>query len=186
MMIDPLVAESKQGTALMKSATLPGIKLSSSDSEVVRDYIISHQDHSAYHLLFALRRHALDAYRQVPNATKALVSADALGHQAYLNDWGYLDPSGSHDGEAAQTLLQLGHDALPPLIPLLDDSRPASLFGSEQAALNSMYNYRRKDFAYRYLALLMGRQPAFDADPRARDAEIERFKSSVLKARTQS
>ena len=142
-------------------------------------YIVAHDDHTAYHLLFALRRHAPNAYRRLPNTTKARVLCDALAHQTYLNDWGYLDPGGSHDGEAAQALLELGNDALQPLISLLDDSRPARLFGSEEATISKMYDYRRKDFAYRYVSLLLGWQPAFEADPRSRDIEIERLKSTL-------
>src|SRR6267143_6886476 len=100
--IDELIAESKSGISLMESATLPGTKLSSDDIDAMISYIVAHDDHTAYHLLFALRRHAPNAYRRLPNTTKARVLCDALAHQTYLNDWGYLDPGGSHDGEAAQ------------------------------------------------------------------------------------
>jgi hypothetical protein len=102
-----------------------------------------------------------------------------LAHQTYLNDWGYLDPGGSHDGEAAQALLEMGTDALPQLLPLLDDSQPARLYGSEEATITKLYQYRRKDFAYHYIALILGLSSPFNADPAQRDQEIERLKAQM-------
>lgn len=178
-MIDQLVAESNSGLALTRSALLPNIHLSNDDIDAVQKYIVAHADHSAYHLLFALRRSAPDAYEGLPSETKAHVLGDALAHQSYLNDWGYLDPGGSHEGEAAQALLALGEDALPTLTPLLDDDSPVWLFGSEAATLSSSYQYRRKDFAYRYIALILGLPASFDADPAQRDQAIERLKTQL-------
>ena len=163
----------------MESATLSGIKLSKHEIETAVNYIAAHGDHTAYHLLFALRRHALDAFRSLPNITKAHVLSDALVRQTYLNDWGYLDPGGSHDGEAAKALLELGSDVFQPLLPMLDNSQPARLFGTEEATISALYQYRRKDFAYRYLALITGRQPTFEADPQSRDAKIEDLKMEL-------
>lgn len=178
-MIDQLVAESSSGQTLMRSALLSNIQLGSDEIDAVQAYIGSHADHSTYHLLFALRRLAPAAYERLPNETKARVLADALAHQTYLNDWGYLDPGGSHDGEAAQALLALGADALPALTPLLDDDSPAMLFGSEAATLSSSYQYRRKDFAYRYIARIVGLPASFNADPAQRDQEIEHLKAQI-------
>jgi hypothetical protein len=180
--IDQLISESKSGEPLMKSATLRGLKLAPEDIEAMTNYIVSHSDHTAYHLLFALRGNAPDAYRRLPDSSKARVLCDALTHLMFLNDWGDLDPNGSHDGEAALALLELGKSAADCLAAVLDDSRPAPLYGSETAATSSLYQYRRKDFAYRYLSLISGREPAFDADPKKRDAEIERLKAELSSA----
>jgi hypothetical protein len=90
----------------------------------------------------------------------------------FYNDWGYLEPGGSHDGEAARALLELGPAAANCLRPLLADRSTAPLFGSEEATLSSLYGYRRCDFAYRYLVKLRGGDPAFDRDPAQRDRAI--------------
>jgi hypothetical protein len=82
------------------------------------------------------------------------------------------DPGGSHDGEAAKALLELGDVAVSCLRPLLADSSAAPLFGSEEATLSSLYKYRRCDFAYRYLVKLRGGEPTFDRDPAERDRVI--------------
>jgi HEAT repeat protein len=104
---------------------------------------------------------------------------DALARQVYLNDWGYLDPGGSHDGEAAVALVELGESALEPLLSVLKDERPAPLFGSEPATLSKTYKYRRKDFAYRYISLIRGTEPSFDPDPAVRDAAIMALESAL-------
>lgn len=177
--IDALVADSTAGLTLMESETLRDIKPSSEDEQLFQSYVAAHPDRSAYHVLFALRRHAPDAYRSLPGPIKAQILVNALAQLKMLNDWGYLDLSESHDGEAALALLELGTEALKPLIPLLDDARPAPLFGSEEATLSSMYHYRRKDFAYRYIMLILGQKPMFDASPDARDVKFAQLKSSL-------
>ncbi len=180
-MIDQMIAESRDGTPLMRSGVLPALELSSEDPGAIASYITEHGDHSAYHLLFALRRQAPDHYHALPAALRAQVLTAALSHLNALNDWGYLDPGGSHDGEAAQALLELKDSALEALIPLLDDAREAFLFGSETATLSITYQYRRKDFAYRYLCLIRGSQPQFDADPRVRDRAIAELQSALVR-----
>ena len=37
----------------------------------------------------------------------------------------------------------------------------------------------RKDFAYRYILLIQGKQPAFESQPADRDREIESLKRSM-------
>jgi len=177
-MIESLVTASKSRQSLMEAASLLD-QFSREDVDAAITYVLTHGDHSAYHLLFALRRRAEDAYDRLPPEVKVNILRDALKHLHYLNDWGYLDPKGSHDGEAAQALLKLGHDALQPLVLLIDDGRPVRLFGSEAATIARMYQYRTRDFAYRYLYLILGRQPVFDPDPQVRDAEIERLKTEL-------
>lgn len=163
----------------MKSTVLTEAIFSADDLQAAAEYIEAHPDYTAYHLLFALRRHDPVAYEHLTKTKRALVLADALAHLMFLNDWGYLDPSGSHDGEAAHALLELEEDALESLKPILNDERPAPLFGSETATLSSMYHYRRKDFAYRYVMFLRGSQPDFNPDPEIRDQEIERLQATL-------
>jgi hypothetical protein len=163
----------------MKSTILPNIKPSETDVDELIDAVSSRQDHSAYHVLFLLRRSFPEAYRNLPSAVKAQVLCDALTHLIFFNDWGYLAPDQSHDGEAALALLESGEAALPCLIPLLDESKAAPLFGSEPATLSSVHKYRIKDFVYRYLSQILGREPTFAADPKVRDADIARLKAEL-------
>jgi len=171
-LLKDLVADSTRGITLAESQTLHQAQLDATTRTTAQAYVVAHPDQHAYHLLFALRRLAPATYQQVPAGTRAAVLCAALAQQTYLNDWGYLDVSGSYDGEAALALLELGPAAQAPLIPLLADRREALLFGSEEATLSTMYQYRRNDFAYRYLTLIRGEQPTFADTPAHRDAAI--------------
>jgi|GEM_PF-5447817 len=177
-MIEPLIAASRDGRTLTEEALLQTL-LSANDSQAAVAYVTQHPDYSAYHLLFALRRSTPALYRTVDVAARAQVLCSALGHVRYLNDWGYLDLKQSHDGEAAQALLETGTVALADLVSLLDDQRPAPLFGSEEATLSTIYHYRRCDFAYRYAMLLKGLQPIFEAEPTQRDRAIAELRSHI-------
>jgi hypothetical protein len=94
--------------------------------------------------------------------------------RAALNDFGYIDEEGGYDREAGRALLELGDAAVRPLTEELDDMNPGQLDGSEEATLTEIYGLRRADFAYRYLARILGLEPKFDADPAVRDVARQR------------
>ena len=96
----------------------------------------------------------------------------AMRDRAALNDFGYIDEDGGYDREAGFALLELGDAAVEPLAEELDDANPGQLEGSEEATLTEIYGLRRADFAYRFLARILGVEPEFDADPAVRDTHI--------------
>jgi len=179
-MIDRLIEESVRGITLMESRALPTGELDAEQERAAGDYVRSHADYTAYHLLFTLRRKAVGTYSRLSPDVKARVLCSALGHLRYLNDWGTLDPHECHDGEAASALLETGEAAVEYLVGLLDDRRPAPLFGTEEATMSWTYQYRRCDFAFRYVSLLRGRTPTFDPRPERRDVEIAALKRDCL------
>jgi hypothetical protein len=129
-------------------------------------------------LLLALRREAPDAYASIPADARAHVLAAALRERALLNDFGWIGERGAgHDREAGQAVLELGEAAVPALRPLLDDRSEAPLEGSEEATLAEELGLRRADFAYRFLARILGREPEFDNDPAVRDEQIARLRA---------
>jgi hypothetical protein len=172
-----LVAESERGISLMESVALSKVQFRTGDVRAATAYLRLHADYSAYHLLFALRRSAPEVYRDIPKGIRAGILCSALAHLKHLNDWGYLDPRESFDGEAACALLETGASALNCLEPLLDDHRSAPLFGTEEATMSSLYQYRRRDFAYRYVSLISGLRPSFDPKPEERDRKVEQLKA---------
>jgi len=177
-MVNTLTDESQRGLPLSRSTVLPGLHaLPAATIAQLEAAISARPDRGSYHSLFALRRLAPDAYRRVPEAIRATILADALAHVSFLNDWGYLEPGESLDGEAALAMLELGGHAMQALRPVLDDANLAWLFGTEESTLSRHYGYRRKDFAYRYLTLLAGGRPEFHPDPSHRDRAIEQFKN---------
>jgi hypothetical protein len=133
-------------------------------------------------LLLALRREAPDAYESIPPATRAQILVSAMRERASLNDFGYIDEEGGYDREAGKALLELGDAAIEPLAQELDDSNPGQLEGSEEATLTHIYGLRRADFAYRYLARILGMQPKFDPDPAVRDRHIAELRSQLKKS----
>jgi hypothetical protein len=177
--LDQLVADSRRHITIMESAALQNLKLQPADAQALASYAQSHSDETAYHVLVALRRADGPEYQQIPARTRAAILCGALATQVYLNDWGYLDPNEPYDGEAARLLLEQGDAAKPCLIRLLDDTRPAPLFGSEEATMSRTFQYRRRDFAYRYLSQILGMKPVFDPDPTRRDAEIAQLKKRI-------
>ena len=174
-MLDRLIEDSKNGLALIESAALAETQLDATSALEARHYVTQSKDATAYHLLFALQTHAPDVYRALPADVRAAVLCGALGQLKWLNDWGYLDPSESYDGRAAKALLETGASALLCLRPLLEDLRPAPLFGSEEATMSHMYKYRRADFAYRYISLISGHEPGFEPNPDQRDPSIRQL-----------
>ena len=65
-----------------------------------------------------------------------------------------MTPGGSYDNTAAVALLETSTSAIEYLVPLLDNQSVARLFGSESATTSSYYQFRRADFAYRYILLI--------------------------------
>lgn len=88
-------------------------------------------------------------------------------------------PPNSYDGIAARALLETGPVALEYLIPILHDANEAPLWGSADATASHGYGYRRKDFAYRYVLLIRGEKPFFDAAPDTRDERIIRLQRQL-------
>jgi len=130
-------------------------------------------------LLLALRREAPDAYASIPAESRARILAAAMRERANLNDFGYIDEQGGLDREAGDALLELGEAAIAPLAGELGDMNPGQLEGSEEATLTDDYALRRADFAYRYLARILGLQPKFDPDPAVRDQHIAELRERL-------
>jgi hypothetical protein len=163
----------------MESAALADWRYTPEGAHEIREHVEEHPDHESYHCLFALHRKARRAYAAIPPDKKASVLAAALTHTQFLNDWGVLDTTECNDGEAALATIELGSAALPVLRPILEDARPAPLFGSEEATLSSMHRYRRKDFACRAIARILGLPFRFSGDPEERDRMIEEIKTHL-------
>jgi hypothetical protein len=179
--VKKLVDESSTKNAIDESTLLNENPLRSEDLPQALDYIKKHADYSSYYLLMAVRKYYPASYKDVSDEDKGDILCSALKNSKSLNDWGFLTPSMSYDGESALALLETGKAALKPLIAILDDRARAPLFGSEEATMSRSYQYRRKDFAYRYVSLILGETPHFREAPTARDKDIEALKSKLKK-----
>lgn len=114
-----------------------------------------------------------------PHDRRALadVYAAALkgGYPGGGNVWGF--PGRDLNGVGAH-VVALGRDALPALLPLLDDPTPVPYEGSQEAMQADRFGFRVKDLAAHLLAAITGTAIDFVEDPAARDAGIERLRAA--------
>jgi hypothetical protein len=146
-------------------------------------YIRKHDDYSSFYVLLAVRKYYAASYRHVPNEVKSGILCSALKNMPLLNDFGELGRGAADvwadDADGALALRETGKEALKWLQPMLDDDRPAPLGGSDEAKASLDDKYRRKDYAYRFASLILGKTPAFQADPKKRDKDIEILKAEL-------
>jgi hypothetical protein len=171
-LVDQLLQDSRDRLLLGQSEAYFDAAFDAASAKRAASVVSELGDARAYHVLMALRSAAPETYEALPADLRAAVLVDALRNGFQFNDWGYLEPGGGYDGPAAAALLETGESAVAPLRDLLDDDSKAQMTGSEIAEFARLYRYRIKDFAYRYLSLLLGRQPGFDKDPESRDQAI--------------
>jgi hypothetical protein len=178
-LVDQLLEDSAEERTLDESRALWTETLDDGEAQHAAEIIRERPDARCYHLVVALKRSAPEVYAAVPAELRAQVLLDVLRRQQFLNDWGYLSTSGSYDGPAAEALLDTGDAARAGLAELLADRTPVDLEGSEESTLADEYGYRRADFAYRYLAKILGREAPFFARHGERDAAIERLRAEL-------
>lgn len=149
----------------------------------VKRFVLQHPDYHAYHFLILLRSRNPEVYAELPIKLKSKILCSYLENASVMNDWGILDTTNSSDSVAAKSLIELGVDAIPDLERILPKRKVAHLFGSEEGTLSDIFKYRRADYAYRYIKLILGSEPAFLADPKDRDREIESLMKSLAARR---
>jgi hypothetical protein len=120
--------------------------------------------------LLALRRVNADEYKAMAPAFRVNVLIDALKNATYFNAWGIPHV---YWEDAAKAIIEESNAAQAPLVALLDDKRPAPLFGSEGAAINQQYHYRVCDYAWALLNEIAHQKVEIPADVATRDRLIE-------------
>lgn len=174
-MIDALITDAESGQGTSESPAFASASLDDSSADAAVTAITDAGDASRYLVLMLLLRDRPERAEEIAPERRATILAGALATLTFLNDFGLLG-SDAWNGPAAGALLATGDAAHAPLLALLDDDRPAPLWGSETAALSDLEHYRRCDFAYRYLALLRGERPAWSPDPAERNAAIDELR----------
>ena len=177
--VTKLVTLSSTKQSICESNVLDKNPLEPTDLKEALNYLKSHPDHTSYHLLIAIGRYYPDTYKTIASRQKGEILSSALLEVTFLNDWGYLDPAEPFDDESAKALLETGQACIDRLIPMLEDGRAAPLFGSEEATVSRLYMFRRKDFTFRYISLIIGQAPGFAADPAIRDKDIAALKGRL-------
>jgi hypothetical protein len=178
-LIGELIAASTARKSLTESPIPSELPTGKVHAAAAIAYMQTNPDFSAYHLLFLLQRYSPNDYDNLPASVKGRILCSELANARYLNDWSYLAPEPSRDLFAAHAVLDVGKAALPYLLELMDDKRAAPLWGTEEATVSIIREYRRADFAYRYAMLILGRQATFPANVGERDILIARLKRDL-------
>jgi hypothetical protein len=106
----------------------------------------------------------------------ARVLAQAMAADRSHNHWGL---PGAYMGRPAKILAALPTGVVESLAPLLSDSRPLTIYGSEAATSQSLARYRISDLAAYLIANHLGRPWTDNPDPAVRDIEIARLREQL-------
>lgn len=124
--------------------------------------------------LLALRQMDPTLYRELEPPFRVSVLIDALRTSDYFNAWGLPH---LYWEDAAQAVIDEGQAARDLLKALLDDRRPAPMWGSEEVLEYQKYSYRVRDYAWALLKAIQGEEVEIPTDPKMRDnliSELER------------
>ncbi|MEE9128783.1 MAG: hypothetical protein V3T84_02105 [Phycisphaerales bacterium] len=114
--------------------------------------VIQAADRSEHLSLLALREVDRERYDALDAGLRSAILLDALSSSLAFNVWGipHLYWEASADSLIAERA------AVPGLVQLLGDKRPAPVWGDEEATIARMYNYRVCDYAWAMLQAMRG------------------------------
>jgi hypothetical protein len=143
----------------------------------VVNYIQNNQDSRvSYYFLMMLDIHHPNVYKSINDTVKTHIFCSIFGTEKNMNYWGTLMPDNQKDHNAGKLLVSLGKKILPCLASLLNDTNRLNYGWNFDSRTTSVkYRWRKKDFAYRYAALILKETPVFLEQPKERDEVIENF-----------
>lgn len=174
-----LLSYAEGGKPISQISQFDSMQLSAEEIDEAIAFICFDPSCISYHLLLAVRNSSPAAYVKIAKGTRAKILTSARDVHFQLDDWGYLSPDDCVDATAAKALLECGGNAVPFLARQLKNDSPARFSGTHIPTMVHEFQVRRKDFAFRYLSLLLNQKPAFDPDPLVRDKRIEELSALV-------
>lgn len=133
---------------------------------------IKRDDRSSLLPLLAVRKTSAIAYSSIDPARRVAILVDSLRTSKSFNTWGLPHVRWEY---AALSLIGEGTPAEKPLSALLEDKRPAPVWGGEDYLEYARYKYRVCDYAWAMLAATRKQQIDLSADPAVRDRQIAAF-----------
>jgi hypothetical protein len=145
--------------------------------ERVTNYIQNNQQSRVSHyFLMMLAIHHPSVFQSIDDTVKTNIFCSIFSVEKNMNYWGTLSPDNQKEHNAGKLLVSLGKKILPCLLPLLNDtSRLNYGWNFDSRTTSVQYKWRKKDFAYRYAALILKETPVFLTQPKERDEVIEDF-----------
>jgi hypothetical protein len=132
-----------------------------------------------YFKLMALKKLNTDLYNAVKPDSGAAILTDALANSEFFNAWGIPDV---YWESSAKAIIEYGPASTPYLEKLLDDHRPAPVWGSEETAIYERFKFRVCDYALALIyALSPGDKKPLPESPQERDTMIKTYKEARKK-----
>jgi hypothetical protein len=119
--------------------------------------------------LLALRKVSPSQYQSLDPAFRVRVLTEALRVSKYFNKWGLPH---LYWEDAAKAIIAEGKEAERPLIALLQNTRDAPMWGSDEVVEYKKYKYRVCDYAWALLNEIRGKKMEIPTDPAERDKLI--------------
>lgn len=176
--IDRLIADGLRKDPLQYSDTFT--KQIPVDGPRATKTIQDHPDYRCYHLLMALRTTNPSAYQAISASVRASVLCSTLKKQRCFDDWVGADEETVKPyavTESEKALIECGVAAIRYLLPLLDDHTDAFL--TEYENEDEREDYRRADYAFRYVSWILSIPYAFQEEPADRDKDIVALKTKL-------
>jgi hypothetical protein len=120
--------------------------------------------------LLALRQLSAAQYKSLSPSFRVNVLVGSLADSKFFNTWGVPN---FYWTDAAQAIVDEGNAAVGPLTRLLQDTRPAPVFGSEGTEVNAQFHFRVCDYALALLNEIRHDKTPLAADVAARDQLIK-------------
>jgi hypothetical protein len=131
--------------------------------------LLRQADRSDFLSLLALRQMDSTLYLKLDPLFRVGVLVNALKMSEFFNAWGLPH---LYWEDAAQAIIDEGRAAEDELKQLLDDQRPAPMWGSDEVIEYRMYSYRVRDYAWALLKEIRGEELDIPTDPKIRDELI--------------
>lgn len=141
------------------------------DSKTLVTLVKENNNSSGLLPLLLLRKLDEKSYLGLPSELRAKILTNALERSKYFNVWGlpnfYLE-------DASRAMIETGKSAVPALKRILSDTRPAPVFGSQEAMVYQQYKYRLCDYALFFLEQIAGKRDfRMPVSPEERDVVIK-------------
>jgi hypothetical protein len=141
------------------------------DSKALTALVHDNQNAAGLLPLLLLRRVDNKAYLGISAETRAKVLTDALQASKTFNTWGL---PGFYLEDASNAMIETGKSTVPALKRMLNDTRPAPLFGSKEYMVSQQRKYRLCDYALFFLKRIEGdAQFNLPTTPEERDTLIK-------------
>ncbi len=182
-LIKELEEESSQVIPMLRSKVYPEVV--AKGESIIPSLVSSVHDATVKHYLTLMAIGEIDpkALARVPVDNRLKIYLDALQKGGPHNDWGL---AGEYFSGASLDLISIGEKAVPYLMPLLDVTTPAGIWGSEEATINKLYQNRVCDFAYYLILRIINRNEAYSQNLKKRDVAIASLKQLLKSTFQQS